>query len=135
TSPTGGMSRAVNSFMSVIFPAGTETGAAGGPITDTTTGAHVGDVGSNGPGAVGGGLFNGVEINPGDTLRIDIFTVANPSNPSNSYSVQVSSTSDVPPATSNTYAVVANHSVSNVSVVVTGPTSAAAVSLPYSLPI
>ena len=134
TSPTGKLDQSVGSFITV-----TPSGSSLDPlvygstysVTDDTTGQTV----SSGncvyvcpqiP------LASGVVINPGDHLTVVYTGVDNPTS-AGSYTTQVSTSSDTAPANSNSYAVSAAGSVSNVTAAITGPSAEAGGQTNYTI--
>ena len=132
TSSTGGMSGAAGSSISISFPSGTGVSKLtnAGIVTDNTTSGHPqvgGDCSFLGT-SVTCIIFNGSSVAGGDTVTVELDGVVNPSTPSapnNPYSASVMTSSDNLAATaSNTYTVLAEQSISNVTVTNTPPTTA-----------
>ncbi len=123
TSPSGAMSAADNSEWYATFPSGTGVNSSG-TVTDTTTDTVVGGIGTCGTDVLCGTFYGGVKIAAGDTLSVDATAQTLPATGSG-YTISVHTTSDTTPTTSsNSFAVVAAHGVSNVTVAETGPSDA-----------
>jgi hypothetical protein len=135
------MSGAADSQIYVNFPSDADVcplGTAGGLITDVTTATVVGGVGARTCNQAGGGLNPGMVINAGDQVSVTIggsfpnTYMLLPSSPG-SYSLSVSTTSDINVAGSNAFSVTADQSVSNVVATNTGPTTAAGARTTFSV--
>lgn len=107
TSRTGGLSNAAGSAITLVFPSGTGLGSASGSsVDDATTKAH--GIGSCAPPkgqTITCSLNPGAAIAGGDSVRVTISSVTNPSTPSSSLTMSVSTTSDIIPVNSAPYTV------------------------------
>jgi hypothetical protein len=107
TSKTGGLSNGARSGIKLVFPSGTGLGSvSGASVDDATTGAS-GLGACNGPSGetIRCFLDSGKSIAGGDLVRVTINGVTNPSTPSGSLAMAVSTTSDTKPVRSVPYSV------------------------------
>ena len=99
-SGTGGISRAANSEIPVSFPSGTTfTNYTGGAVVDVTSGTTVGSCGSPSGLVIKCALFGGQAIAANRNVRITFNNITNPSS-SGPWTINVSTTSDPAPVTS-----------------------------------
>jgi hypothetical protein len=107
TSTTGGLSSAAGSAITLVFPSGTGLGSVvGSSVDDTTTGLN--GVGACNPPSgetITCFLYGGDSTAAGDSLRVTINGVTNPSTPSASLTMSVSTTSDTTAVRSVPYTV------------------------------
>jgi hypothetical protein len=107
TSTTGGLSNAGKSAITLVFPAGTGLGSvSGSSVDDTTTGAN--GLGACNPPSgetITCFLNAGSAIAAGDSVRVTINGVINPSTASSSLTMVVSTTSDTTAIRSAPYSV------------------------------
>ncbi len=100
-SATGGLSSAANSRITVRYPSGTTfAGYAGAEVFDVTTNQAVGSCFGPSGGASECYLFSGEVVNGGDSVRVSLNGITNPSNTGEN-TVDVSTTSDTTPVTSS----------------------------------
>jgi putative Ig domain-containing protein/IPT/TIG domain-containing protein len=79
----------------VLFPSGTKlSSAAGAILTDTTTAKAVGQANPSATTSLTSNLYGGAVVNAGDTLSAAVQGAVNPTSPSASDMVTVSTTSD-----------------------------------------
>ncbi len=124
-SPTGGLASAAGGSIAIMLPSGTDTSHfTSSTVQDNTINA---DVGSCVPAGltITCTLFSGHSIAANDSITITLNGIVNPSTPSTTEVLKVSTTSDTTPAPSSDYSVVAGHSLSNLTVDNTVPSSAA----------
>ena len=107
TSKTGGLSNAAGSQITLVFPTGTNLGSVfSSSVDDTTSGAN--GLGSCNPPfgeMINCFLNTGSTIAAGDSVRVTINGVTNPSTASSSLTMSVSTTSDTTPVSSAPYSV------------------------------
>ena len=100
TSVTGGLSQAANSRITVRFPTGTTFASyTGGSVFDVTSDDFVGSCSTPVGPDITCSLFGGAAIAAGDRVEVTFSDVTNPSSPG-PYTVDASTTSDLPPVTS-----------------------------------
>ena len=106
-SKTGGLSNAAGSGIALVFPAGTGLGSvSSSSVDDTTTGVNgVGFCNAPSGEAITCVLNLGSSIAAGDSVRVTINGVINPSTPSSSLTLSVSTSSDTTPVSSAPYSV------------------------------
>jgi hypothetical protein len=103
TSATGAMSQAVGSTVSMSFPSGTKLNSISAVLTDTTTAKAVGQANPSSTTSLSFFLNGGAVVNSGDSLTAVVQGAVNPTSPSSSYTVMVSTTSDTTSVTSCPY--------------------------------
>jgi hypothetical protein len=107
TSRTGGLSNAAGSGITLVFPSGTGLGSVStSSVDDTTTGAN--GIGACNPPSgetITCFLDEGKSVAPLDSVRVRINGVTNPSTPSGSLIMSISTTSDTIPVKSVPYTV------------------------------
>ena len=134
TSTTGTLSQVAGSQITINFPAGTTLGPNSNSAVTVNGGASVGNCGRNGLVATCT-LGSGKTIPANSSVTVELDVVANPSTPSDTEQVTVSTTSDNPTSTvpSANYSVIAGHPVSNVLVDNTVPTAAQSATTVYKV--
>ena len=133
TSATGGLSASAGSMITLVFPTGTNLGSIIGSSVDDTTTAVNGIGMCNAPSGetITCFLNAGQSITAGDSVRVTIEGVTNPSGPSSSLTVSVSTTSDTTPVNSAPYSVVSANQISQPTVVNSSPSAAAGAKTVY----
>ena len=109
SSSTGAMWQSDSGEWYIALPAGSEVGSSG-QVTDTTTGAEVGGVGTCGSSTLCGTFDGGVKITAGDTLQVVATNVTNTSI-TGSQTLTVTTSSDTV-AASGTFAIEQSASIS-----------------------
>jgi hypothetical protein len=132
-SSTGGLSGSNGSSVTVNLPTSATVTFPSASLFNQTTGRVI----SSGSQSISGTsvtipLAAGAVANPGDVIAATVDGVANPAT-AGSYSVTVQTSSDTKSPASNAVAVVAQKSVSAVTVKNTGPTSAAGARTGYAV--
>jgi hypothetical protein len=124
-SRTGGLSNAAGSTIKLAFPSDTNVGSvSASSVDDTTTGANgLGACNPTPGGTIICSLNPGASIAAGDSVRVTLDGVTNPSTAAN-WIMSVSTSSDTAPANSPAYAVVPARRISQPTVDNSSPSAA-----------
>lgn len=130
TSSTGGLSGPAGSQITVTLPSGTGLGAASGIVTDAAGGQQVGSCSPSGT-TMTCSIFATVAAQ--DQLTVELDDVVNPSTPSTTETLRVSTSSDTIAAASANYSITTAGQPSQPAVNNASPSSAAAARTIYTI--
>jgi hypothetical protein len=131
TSSSGGLSGAAGSKITIVLDAATGFTAYNGGSPVVVGSTTVGQCSHNSGSTLSCYIYNGSSIAASTTVAITLLGVTNP--PANSYTLTVSTTSDLSPVTSPTYTITAAHPLTNVTVAAPSPSTAAGAQTNYQI--